>query len=96
MLRIPLLLSALFCFMSLTVVGNAATTVGAPGEGADVLAQRHVATRDDNLVELAVQYDVGYIELVAANPGVDPWLPGAGQFACRCFIFFRMGPTKAS
>ena len=29
------------------------------------------------LLDLARRYDVGYVELVAANPGIDPWMPGA-------------------
>jgi L,D-transpeptidase ErfK/SrfK len=32
----------------------------------------------DTLVDLATELGVGYVELVAANPGVDPWLPGDG------------------
>lgn len=33
---------------------------------------------DDTLSDLAREYGLGYDELIAANPGVDPWLPGAG------------------
>jgi L,D-transpeptidase ErfK/SrfK len=36
------------------------------------------ATDEDTLADFAVEYGVGYDELVAANPGVDPWLPGEG------------------
>lgn len=37
-----------------------------------------VRTRyEDTFVDLARAYGLGYDELVAANPGVDPWLPGA-------------------
>ena len=32
----------------------------------------------DTFVDLARQYDVGYEDLIRANPGVDPWLPGEG------------------
>jgi len=39
----------------------------------------HTARRDDTLVDLAVRYGVGYVELLAANRGVDPWLPPAGS-----------------
>ena len=28
--------------------------------------------------DLFTRFNVGYQELVRANPGVDPWLPGAG------------------
>ncbi len=33
-------------------------------------------TADDTLSDLARAYGLGYDELIAANPGVDPWLPG--------------------
>jgi len=33
-------------------------------------------SRSDTLSDLARAYGLGYDELVAANPGVDPWLPG--------------------
>jgi len=37
-----------------------------------------VFTRDtDTFSDLAREYGLGYDELVAANPGIDPWLPGA-------------------
>lgn len=32
----------------------------------------------DTFIDLAQAYDLGYDELVEANPGVDPWLPGEG------------------
>lgn len=46
----------------------------------DLIGQNrlHRAVEGDDLVELALAYRVGYVELLAANPGVDPWLPGAG------------------
>src|ERR1044072_468919 len=37
-----------------------------------------VAAHEDTLLDLGRRYGVGYEEIVAANPGVDPWLPGAG------------------
>ncbi len=37
------------------------------------------AREEDTLVDLARRYDLGYEELRAANPGVDPWLPRPGS-----------------
>ncbi|MBI3431121.1 MAG: L,D-transpeptidase family protein [Hydrogenophilales bacterium] len=38
-----------------------------------------IKARDqDTLSDIARRFNVGYEEIVAANPGVDPWLPGAG------------------
>ena len=36
------------------------------------------AAESDTLSDLARAYGLGYDEIVAANPGVDPWLPGEG------------------
>lgn len=33
---------------------------------------------EDTLIQLARRYSLGYEELLRVNPGVDPWLPGAG------------------
>jgi len=33
---------------------------------------------DDTLSQIAREYGLGYDELVEANPGIDPWLPGEG------------------
>jgi L,D-transpeptidase ErfK/SrfK len=36
------------------------------------------ARAEDTFVDLAPELGIGYVELVAANPGVDPWLPKQG------------------
>lgn len=38
-----------------------------------------VAKHEDTLLDIGRTYSVGYEEIVAANPGVDPWLPGEGR-----------------
>ena len=37
----------------------------------------HVTVFEDNLLDVARENDLGFVELRAANPDVDPWLPGA-------------------
>lgn len=37
------------------------------------------AQYEDTFVDLARRFNVGFEELVRANPGVDPWLPGEGR-----------------
>jgi L,D-transpeptidase ErfK/SrfK len=51
-----------------------------PADGADVIGadERTKATYRDTLPEIARRYDIGYEEIVRANPGVDVWLPGEG------------------
>jgi L,D-transpeptidase ErfK/SrfK len=41
--------------------------------------QRVLAQHEDTLLDLGRRHGVGYEEMVAANPDVDPWLPGAGR-----------------
>jgi L,D-transpeptidase ErfK/SrfK len=51
-----------------------------PAQGSDVVGRVQVtsARDEDTLLDIARRYDLGYEEMIAANPGVDPWLPGAG------------------
>ncbi len=37
-----------------------------------------IARHEDTFADIARRFNVGYVELVRANPGVDPWLPGEG------------------
>jgi L,D-transpeptidase ErfK/SrfK len=37
------------------------------------------STQEDTLSDIARRFNVGYEEIVRANPGVDPWLPGADR-----------------
>jgi L,D-transpeptidase ErfK/SrfK len=41
--------------------------------------QKTIVGKDDTLPDIARRFDVGYEEMVTANPGVDPWLPGGGK-----------------
>src|SRR5690606_41322316 len=36
------------------------------------------ARHEDTLSDIARRFNLGYEEIVRANPGVDPWLPGEG------------------
>lgn len=46
----------------------------------DVIGELATVTtaESDTLLDVAYAHDLGFVELVAANPGVDPWLPGEG------------------
>jgi L,D-transpeptidase ErfK/SrfK len=41
--------------------------------------RRYTVREGEVLADIARHFDVGYTALVLANPGVDPWLPGAGR-----------------
>jgi L,D-transpeptidase ErfK/SrfK len=48
--------------------------------GQDVIGRVQVtqSKHEDTFADIARRFNVGYAELVRANPGVDPWLPGEG------------------
>ncbi len=37
------------------------------------------ASKEDTLTDIARRFNVGYEEIVRANPDVDPWVPGEGR-----------------
>jgi L,D-transpeptidase ErfK/SrfK len=71
-------LAAALC-LGMTLRAPAAEFLLAPGETAIGAAQSHVVRPGENLLDIARRFDLGYVEIVAANPGVDPWLPGVGR-----------------
>ena len=52
-----------------------------PSQQDDVVGEVQVTTasKEDTLPDIARRFDIGYEEIVRANPGVDPWLPGEGR-----------------
>jgi L,D-transpeptidase ErfK/SrfK len=52
-----------------------------PAENDALVGQvQHVITGDeDTLLDIGRRFGVGYEEMMAANPGVDAWVPGAGK-----------------
>ncbi len=57
-----------------------ARTFALPPEGDALIGSIATVTAryEDTLSDIARAHEVGYAEIVAANPGVDPWLPGEG------------------
>jgi L,D-transpeptidase ErfK/SrfK len=39
----------------------------------------HIVETDDTLYSIARQFDLGIVEIMAANPDVDPWIPEVGS-----------------
>ena len=62
-------------------MGVNAATYALPSGSDTVLGETRtvVAKHEDTLLDIGRTYSVGYEEIVAANPGVDPWLPGEGR-----------------
>jgi len=54
-----------------------AVEVGIRGDIAGNTAY-YTVVQDDNLYAVARRFDIGIVELLAANPGTDPWIPKVG------------------
>ncbi|MGB0629459.1 MAG: L,D-transpeptidase family protein [Alphaproteobacteria bacterium] len=67
-------------FMPFTPRAHAVAANKLPAYPAMIGKERIYKTRyEDSLVDLARKFGLGYTEIVAANPGVDPWVPGADK-----------------
>jgi L,D-transpeptidase ErfK/SrfK len=51
----------------------------APDEDVIGVVQIVKTSKDDTLTDIARRFNVGYEEILRANPKVDPWLPGADR-----------------
>jgi L,D-transpeptidase ErfK/SrfK len=50
----------------------------APGQTAVGEVKHYTVQKGDVFADIARRFDLGYTELAAANPGVDPWVPPPG------------------
>lgn len=68
-------------FLSTAALATALTIGSAAMAGPTLIGAPtiHRTTADDSLLDIAHQYDVGYVAIIAANPVIDPWAPGAGK-----------------
>lgn len=76
----PLLRAALLLLAGGMASNTPAATYTLP-VGTDTVigeVQKVVAAHEDTLLDIGRKYGVGYEEIVAANPGVNAWLPGGG------------------
>ncbi|MFO1155040.1 MAG: L,D-transpeptidase family protein [Rhodospirillales bacterium] len=57
----------------------ASVLAASPVRASDLIGSMRtmVTTYDDTILDIAHDNDLGLIEVMSANPGVDPWLPGA-------------------
>ena len=75
------LLPTLFCSL-LMAVTTQAMTLRMPPPGEDVVGEVmtvQIARHEDTLNQYAQAYGFGFRELMAANPGINPWVPGEGR-----------------
>jgi L,D-transpeptidase ErfK/SrfK len=51
----------------------------APGQVAVGATETYVTKSGETMLDLTQKFDDGYVDFMAANPGVDPWSPGIGR-----------------
>lgn len=78
--RFCLTAAAAAALASLTIPTGLDAAPERPARLGDVVGRASVykTKSSDTLIDIARRNGLGYTELVAANPGVDPWLPGEG------------------
>ncbi len=74
------LAGALAAALLLASFAATAATYPLPEPGNDLVGEiTTTAVRDgETLIDIAREHGLGYNEIVAANPGIDPWLPPVG------------------
>jgi L,D-transpeptidase ErfK/SrfK len=56
--------------------------------------QKTRATKEDTLTDIARRFNIGYEEIVRANPGVDPWLPGEREIVIPSQFILPNAPRQ--
>jgi L,D-transpeptidase ErfK/SrfK len=74
LIKIGLFVAASLCFSGVFAKAEA-KDYGKPYVGEVV---EYEARYEDTFVHLARDYNLGFVEMRAANPNVDPWIPGEG------------------
>jgi L,D-transpeptidase ErfK/SrfK len=71
--RIGFTITAIISLQALGVATGASRqdVIGSPSA--------YVTRQSDTLLDVARDHDLGYVEIRAANSGIDPWLPGEGK-----------------
>ena len=69
----------LLSVVALALTALTGTHAGAARKTGDIIGEMHeyyIWRENEDLLEVARADELGLIELMAANPGVDPWVPG--------------------
>lgn len=70
--------SCLVCVSGVVVLATVAPCCALAGDVIGI-PEIYVTRAQDTLLDIAHDHDLGYVEIRAANPGTDPWLPGEGK-----------------
>ena len=64
----------------LAVLATPLFVVSVVAEDGDLIGspEWYQVSSTDRLMDVATLFHIGYVELLAANPGINPWIPGGG------------------
>ena len=70
-----------FCLLLVFCRQLPASVFMLPENGDNVVGniQYQAVNNNETLLDIARKFDIGYNEIVAANPGVNPWMPGKNR-----------------
>jgi L,D-transpeptidase ErfK/SrfK len=75
---LTILVFLILTYSAIPLVPTYAATYEPMGDGIGTVSY-YTVKKGDNLYEIARRQDLGIVELLAANPGVDPWTPEIGH-----------------
>lgn len=72
--------SAIYILVIMNALAGSVSHAAVYRPNGDIIGtiSHYSVTKEDNLYEIARRFDIGFVELLAANPGVDPWMPEEG------------------
>jgi L,D-transpeptidase ErfK/SrfK len=77
-IRLLLPVAASLLVVGTARAGGAEYVIPENGDNVVGVITTAIAAHDDTLLDIGRRHGVGYEEIISANPGIDPWLPGAG------------------
>ncbi len=74
------MLTRLLTLLLLIPAAAQALTFDLPTDGSNIVGRNkvHIVEGKENFAQIADKHEVGFLALMAANPGIDPYLPGKG------------------
>ena len=75
---LPLPLIAAWCAVGSAWAGGVEYLIPENGDSVIGGMTTVIADQEDTILDIARRNAIGYEEIMSANPGVDPWIPGAG------------------
>jgi L,D-transpeptidase ErfK/SrfK len=94
MIRSLVFLSTILCLTAPIVARAERFTLDNPQDSVVGELRYTHARKDDTLIDIAREFDLGYDQIVSANPGVNRWIPGDGTRVTLPHMYILPGATR--